>query len=145
MPSLSLEGRAGQVVTVQMKPSEATTLARLQLVSTIRLPRTADSAVLRLPDDKGDPDQVLKRAGLDRLHQAGQRGRGVRVVVVDSNFRGWDKRLPKRTRFLDLTAERNDTLQPDALPAGEGLGQRRLPRPGGAAGRSRVRPDAGAR
>lgn len=122
VPSLSIEGRVGQVVTVQMKPAEATTLARLQLVSTIRRPRTADSSILRLSDDMGDPDQVLKRTGLDRLHKAGQRGQGVRVVVIDSDFRGWDKRLPKRTRLLDLTTERNDTLQPDALPAGEGLG-----------------------
>src|SRR5262249_25287271 len=51
VPSLTIEGRVGEVVTVQMKPSEAPLLARLQIVSTIRLPRTADSAVLRFSED----------------------------------------------------------------------------------------------
>src|SRR5437868_5960484 len=33
--------------------------------------------------------QLLARLGADRWHAAGDRGRGVKVLVVDSGFRGW--------------------------------------------------------
>ena len=126
VPTLTIEGRAGEVVTVRCKPADALKLAALEDVSTIRLPRPAESALLVLPDEQGDPAKVLTAAGLDRLHRAGRRGQGVSVAVVDADFRGWrglvGKQLPKTTRYLDLTAERNDDLQPDPFPAGEGLG-----------------------
>lgn len=125
-PSLVVEGRVGQVVAVRARPAELPRLAALQAVSTVRLPARAESAVLSLPDEAGDPAKVLSESGLERLHKAGKRGQRVRVAVVDSDFRGWQglvgKRLPASTRLLDLTTERNPTLQPDPLPAGEDLG-----------------------
>ena len=52
---------------------------------------------------------------------AGMRGQRVRVAVIDGDFRGWEelvgRRLPRATRYLDLTAERSDLLQPDPQPA----------------------------
>ena len=126
VPSLIIEGRAGEVVAVRCKPADALKLAALQDVSTVRLPQPARSAVLVLPDSKGDPAKVLEAAGLARLHRLGRRGQGVRVAVVDGDFRGWKalvgKQLPKSTRYLDLTAERSELLQPDPLPGGEGPG-----------------------
>jgi hypothetical protein len=126
VPTLVIEGRVGEVVSVRCKAADALKLAVLQDVSTVRLPPPAESAVLILPDEQGDSAKVLAAAGLDRLHRLGRRGQGVRVAVVDGDFRGWDalvgKQLPKSTRYLDLTAERNDSLQPDPFPAGEGPG-----------------------
>src|SRR5207237_339390 len=59
-PSLSIEGRFGQLLSVRCKPAEAGPLSRLPIVSSVRLPREATSAVLRLPDDEGDEAEVLK-------------------------------------------------------------------------------------
>ena len=101
-------------------------LAALEAVSTIRLPRPAASARLDLPDEQGDPAKALTAAGLDRWHRGGRRGQRVSVAVVDADFRGLrglvGKQLPKTTRYLDLTAERNDDFQPDPFPAGQAVG-----------------------
>ena len=126
VPNLIVEGRVGPVVAVRCKPADALKLSALQLVSTVRLPRPAESALLVLPDEGGDPAKVLAATGLDRLHRAGRRGQKVRVAVVADDFRGWQalvgKRLPKTTRYLDLTAERSDILKPDPFPNKPGTG-----------------------
>jgi hypothetical protein len=125
-PRLTIEGRVGPVVAVQVAVADLKPLAARQIVSTIRLPRPAESAVLSLPGDKTDPAVVLKNSGLERLHRAGRRGQKVRVAVLAEDFRGWDalvgKRLPASTQMMDLTIERNDTLQPDPFPPGAGPG-----------------------
>ncbi len=47
-----------------------------------------------------ETERVLQRLGVDRWHQAGWRGQGIRVAVLDSGFRGLDARagvsLPAR-------------------------------------------------
>ncbi|HMC66477.1 MAG TPA: hypothetical protein VKI65_16195, partial [Gemmataceae bacterium] len=65
---------------------------------------------------EADFRKALEASGLARLHAQGYRGRGVRVVVVDSDFRGYagliGKKLPKQIRLVDFTAERSPDLQP---------------------------------
>ncbi len=116
-PSLILEGRAGPIVSGRMLPMEAIALVRLPGVSMVRLPAEARSAVLNLPDEEGSPAEVLKATGLEPLLKRGMPLRPVRVAVIDSDFRGWQalvgKKLPARTRLVDLTTERNDALEPD--------------------------------
>jgi hypothetical protein len=124
---LVIEGRLGPVVSVLAPASQAPALAALQDVSTVRLPRSGEPRVLPLPPAKGDGAAAVRQAGLDLLHGLDHRGRGVRVVIVDGDFRGWEglvgKQLPKKTSLLDLTAERNVGLLPDAPPGdGNGLG-----------------------
>src|SRR5947208_3932634 len=41
----------------------------------------------------GERAQLLARLGADRWHAAGARGRGVKVLVIDSGFRGWRSHL----------------------------------------------------
>jgi hypothetical protein len=117
---LVVEGRLGPVVSVLAPAGQATGLAALPDVSTVRLPRSGEPRLLPLPAGKGDGAAALHEARLDLLHGLGRRGRGIRVVIIDGDFRGWQglvgKQLPKKTTYLDLTAERNLGLLPDAPP-----------------------------
>jgi hypothetical protein len=114
-PGLIVEGRVGAVVSVVVPPAEAPALAALPVVSTVRLPRSGQPRPL--PAVKGGlPEAVLRQSGLARLHALNHRGKCVRIAVIDGDFRGWDKLLPKGTRLIDLTAERNPDLLPDPQP-----------------------------
>jgi hypothetical protein len=117
---LVIEGRLGPVVSVLAPANQAPALAALADVSTVRLPRSGEPRVLPLPASKGDGPAAVRQAGLDLLHGLNHRGRGVRVVIIDGDFRGWQalvgKQLPKKTSYMDLTAERNLGLLPDEPP-----------------------------
>src|SRR5262249_40018307 len=119
-PGLVIEGQLRTMVTVVAAPQQALTLAELPIVSGIRLPRPAVSAVRPAVDEKGGHPEALRASGLERWHAQGNRGKGVRVAVIDGDFRGYErfrgKQLPAEVRFLDLTAERNSTLEPDPFP-----------------------------
>src|SRR5439155_13785423 len=60
------------------------------------------------------------------MHAIGARGRGVRVAIIDSDFRGAPARIgnafPKPTTIIDLTAARNADISPDPSPAGDEIG-----------------------
>jgi hypothetical protein len=123
-PGISLEGILGADVTATGKPSQLAALAALPEVAGLRLPRPALAAPVRAG---GDEAATLIATGLDRLHARGYRGKGSRLAVVAADFRGWEallgKGLPKDTRLIDLTRERNRNLEPDPHPAGPGPGQ----------------------
>jgi hypothetical protein len=124
---LAVEGRLGPVVSVLAPANAAPALAALPDVSTVRLPRSGEPRLLPLPASKGDGAAAVHEARLDLLHGLGHRGRGVRVVIIDGDFRGWQglvgKQLLKKTAYLDVTAERNLGLLPDAPPGDpNGLG-----------------------
>lgn len=123
-PGSALEGLLGTVVTVKARPDQAPALAELPEVVGVRLPRVAQVAPVAADADEA---AALKATGLDRLHAKGYRGKGTRIAVVAADFRGWEalvgKGLPKGTRLLDLTRERNANLEPDPFPAGNGPGQ----------------------
>ncbi len=132
-PDIVIEGRVGPLVSalvpagkVRARPDGPGGLAPLPIVSTIRLPRSGQPRPIGPIGEKVDTAQALRDSGLVRLHQAGYKGRGVLVAIIDGDFRGWEglvgKGLPAGTHLFDLTAERNDNLKPDAPPAGAGLG-----------------------
>jgi hypothetical protein len=116
---LVIEGRLESIVTVIAAPRSAASLARLPSVSTIRLPRSASSASTESSTDQAAWDP-LRASGLDRLHTRGGRGQGVRLAIIDGDFRGYERflgrGLPRETGYIDMTAERNPLLEPDAFP-----------------------------
>jgi hypothetical protein len=147
----AIEGRVGTVVTVLVpQGSKAADLAALPDVSSVRLPRAAAGTPVEKgeepkkespKDDKqlsrarfeADPakeSDVLKATGLDRLHAAGKKGQGVHVVILDTDFAGWEQRLapPGQGKgvggvaFIDLTGERNRDVRPDPMPGALGHG-----------------------
>jgi hypothetical protein len=116
---LVIEGRLGSIVTVIAAPGSAVNLARLPSVSTIRLLRGASSASRESPEGQA-PWDVLRATGLDRLHARRARGQGIRLAIIDGDFRGYERflgsGLPRETRYIDMTAERNPFLEPDPFP-----------------------------
>lgn len=128
-PGLSIEGRLGQLVTVVAQPDQAPALATLPNVSAVRLPRSGMPQVHPAADGKDGSRAALQASGLARLHTLGHRGNGIKVAIVDGDFRGYQslvgKQLPARTRYLDLTAARNKDLTPEPFPGDDkalGLG-----------------------
>ncbi|HLJ96712.1 MAG TPA: hypothetical protein VKU02_26300 [Gemmataceae bacterium] len=118
----TIEGRLGPLVSLMALPKQAEDLARLPRVATVRLPRPAFVSVLPLEHSPKDNREALRSTGLDTLHTAGFRGQGVRVAIVGSDFRGYEqflgKQLGARTRYVDLTAECQPSIEPKAF-AGE--------------------------
>ena len=148
-----IEGRVGPVVTVQVQQgAKADELAKIPEVSSVRLPRISRTGIPAAkpkaepkPDDKKltaisyhqdaksptlpateiDP---LKRAGVDRLHAFGKMGQKISMVILDSDFAGWESLMPKdekapgQVKFLDLTAERNRNVRPEPMPGEIGHG-----------------------
>jgi hypothetical protein len=116
IPGVTVEGRLGPVVSIAAPLAVARNLVASPDVASVRLPRAA--TVQPTPPLAGQPIDVLSATGLDRLHALQFRGTGVRVAVIDSDYTGWQthagKELPKSTTFIDLTATRNYTLEPDA-------------------------------
>lgn len=115
-----IEGRMGQLVTIVTPIERASFLAQLPIVSMVRLPRLGTPTAFPLTAPVEPNSAALKASGLERLHAAGFKGRGVRLAIISSNFRGWEelrgKQLPASTRLVDLTAERNTDLFPDPWP-----------------------------
>jgi hypothetical protein len=114
-PGLAVEGRLGPLVTVTARAGEAGRLAALPSVSVVRLPRPARPAVAPAPAAGADNAEALRASGLERLHKMGLTGRGIRLAVVDGDFRGREQHLPG-VRYIDLTAERNLDFQPEPFP-----------------------------
>jgi hypothetical protein len=115
-PGSMIEGRLGPLVSLRAIPKQAEELAKLPGVSTVRLPRPASVQFLppaQVPKDNGE---AFRATGLDRLHASGYRGQRVRAVVVGSDFQGYEqflgKQLPARTRYVDLTAECEPSIEP---------------------------------
>jgi hypothetical protein len=121
VPGFLVEGQLGQFVTGLVSIGQIKTLASLQNVSVVRLPRLtrvdADPA-LKQP---GDNAKVLAQSGVAELHKLGARGQGVALGIIDTDFRGWQElvkagKLPATTRLVDLTAERDRDLVPAPYP-----------------------------
>jgi hypothetical protein len=117
-PDLIYEGRLGPLVTVTALLADAPELAQLPEVSTVRLPRPARPQLIPLKGSAADDSKALRALG---IYKVGVPAKGVRVAVIDSDFRGFEgfiknKQLPPRVRYVDLTAERNRDLRPDPFP-----------------------------
>jgi hypothetical protein len=127
-PGIVIEGRLGSIVTIVGSPKMASSLSALPIVSAIRLPPPAMSSLRSSPITAANNQELLRASGIDRLHAQGKRGQGVRVAVIDGDFRGFEKLkgkgLPATTRYVDFTAERNPTIVPDPFPGDpQGIGQ----------------------
>ncbi len=122
-PGAFIEGRVGSTVTARAKASQALTLAQVPGVSTLRLPIRAQSQVLAEPAES--LPGVLGSTGLKMLRAIPNHGQGLRIAVIDSDFRGAasviGKRLPANTRVVDLGAECDPNLNPASI-AGDELG-----------------------
>lgn len=117
VPGFFVEGQLGHFVTGIIRLDQVKTLASSPLVSLIRLPRLPHVDVDPAIKIKGDNKRALEQSGLRELHERGYRGKGVRVAVIDRDFRNWQKlvksgQLPPKTRLVDVTAE----LDPDIYP-----------------------------
>jgi hypothetical protein len=125
-PGLIVEGRLGPLVTVVAQPSQAVALAALPEVVGVRLPRVPLPERPSTPADGVRWQPLLDASGAARLSALGRKGRGTRLAIVDSDFRGWQtlvgKGLPPDTRLVDLTRERDADLLPESFPAGDGPG-----------------------
>lgn len=125
-PGIVIEGQFGRVVTALVTPDDAGRLTGSPLVAAVRLPRPAVSVEPPSTNAKDVNAAVLTTTGLERLHDQGFRGQGTKVAVIGADFRGFEalrgKQLPKATRLLDLTAERDFYLRPEPAPEGQGLG-----------------------
>jgi hypothetical protein len=72
-----------------------------------------------------DPGAVTLDRALNALDRQGKRGQNVRVAVIGGDFRGYeqlvkDRRLPPRTKYVDFTAERSRSVEPDPFPSRPG-------------------------
>lgn len=123
-PGTLIEGRLGELAVLRTPVKNAVALARMPFVSAIRLPRPATSPVRPADVPEGGTRAALRESGLDQLHRQGHRGRGVRVAILDSDFRGYEKfvgkSLPASLHYLDLTAARNPDLRADPFPSQPG-------------------------
>jgi hypothetical protein len=118
--SILVEGRIGNIITVRAKAVHVSELARLAQVSLVRLARSGEP--LRWP--AGPAVSALVETRAIRLHERGYRGQGMKIVVAGGDFGGWDKlvgtRLPKGTALIDMTAPRNQSLDPDPMASTDG-------------------------
>src|SRR5262249_59405893 len=110
--------RLGPLVTALVYVGEVPELAQLSIVSAIRTPVAARPQVVPIKGSKADNARVLRSLGLEKLKMP---ERGVRVAIIDSDFRGYQeflrkKQLPPSTKYIDLTAERNRDILPDPFP-----------------------------
>jgi hypothetical protein len=126
VPGLIVEGRLGPLVTVVANPAQAPALAALPPIIGVRLPRLPQPFRPSATAEQTRWQPLLDASGAARLMALGHNGRGTRLAVVDSDFRGWQalvgKALPADTRLVDWTAEHNADLLPDPFPPGDGPG-----------------------
>lgn len=120
VPQLIIEGRLGQTVSGIMPAGKAADMAQLDIVSTIRLATSGAPLLRPAADAKGLNQTALAASGLARLQGLGHKGKGIRLGIIGGDFRGWEefagKGLPKTTRIVDLTMERNSDIVPEPYP-----------------------------
>jgi hypothetical protein len=118
----TIEGVVGNIITLRfLRPADLERFMYEVGVVGARLPREAVETVAPIAPEavakRTTVEQALAATRMDELHRRGYRGKGVRVVVIGSDFTGAaeliGKGLPASTRVVDLTAE----LSPTILPA----------------------------
>lgn len=120
-PSFFIEGELGPYVTGLIRLEEVRSLAAVPVVSGIRLPHVTQPDVESAVAPKGDNVRALKQSGLRELHQRGFRGQGIRLAIIDTDFRAWQdfvarRLLPPRTKLVDLTTEKDPEIYPQPMP-----------------------------
>jgi subtilisin family serine protease len=113
-PGVIVEGRLGLIVACKGPPAAAPVLATLPYVSGVRLPHAASAP--RVGDHAFDPAAVLEATGLAVWRARGATGRGVRIAVIDSDFRGQEALAGPQIHYVDFTTLRNADLKPEPFP-----------------------------
>ncbi|MCI0681342.1 MAG: S8/S53 family peptidase [Gemmataceae bacterium] len=126
-PGAVVEGVLGTYVTAQVLVAHVKALAALPEVLEVRLPTPAAGPVAPATPGVNEPAKVLQQSGLAEWHQRGKRGQGMRLAILDTDFRGWENlvkqgKLPPATRLVDLTTQYSQDLFPAPQPAGAELG-----------------------
>lgn len=119
-PGFLVEGQEGAIITGLTRLGHVSNLSSLAMVTTVREVRPVQPAVradLKFPTDN---KAILEKSGVGSLHRRGFKGKGVRLAIIDTDFRGWDdavtrNKLPANTRLVDLTTEQNPDLYPAAF------------------------------
>ncbi|MGF1582966.1 MAG: S8/S53 family peptidase [Gemmataceae bacterium] len=134
-PRLVIEGQVGNLVTATFgeireesgkfiaprlrgAPEQIKALSTLEMVSTIRLPESPANGTVSSVEYGANNEKVLVKSGLKAFHAKGHTGKGIRIAILDTDFRNYEKliaenKLPKSTILVDLTTERNRTVQPE--------------------------------
>lgn len=117
-PGFFVEGQLGQFVTGMIRLDHVKRLAAMPNISVIRLPRVPSVDVDPSIKLKGDNAKALEQTNLKELHARGYQGKGVRIGIIDGDFRGWEalvkkKLLPANTRLVDLTFDRDPDVYPE--------------------------------
>jgi hypothetical protein len=116
-PNFFVEGYLGNGVAGLVPLDQVKAIAALPAVSVVRLPRPLRVDIDPALKTPGDNARALNLTGVAGWHARGVTGKGARIAILDSDFRGWeklvkDKKLPAKTRLVDLTLERNPDLNP---------------------------------
>ena len=120
--TFQFEGVLGNVMIGSVAGDQVSVVASMPRVSVVRLPRVTMPDVEPTTKSVVDTKGVLEKSGAAELHASGHRGRGIRVAILDHDFRQWKQyvaagKLPKNTQMLDLTVERSFDILP--TPMGE--------------------------
>lgn len=109
----TLEGVAGNVLTIDFPAAaDVERFAAEPGVVFVRLPRPAVETVGGPGGPTPTAAQILGATRLDRLHAAGYRGQGVRVVVIGTGFPGLAAANLGAAEVIDLTAEFSRDFSP---------------------------------
>ena len=88
----------------------------------MRLPLPARLQPVAVPVSPRSTRLALAASGVERFHAQGFRGQAIRLAIIDADFEGYQqlvgKQLPAGTRYVDITAESEPSLQPSPRAAG---------------------------
>ncbi len=120
-PGIFIEGQLSQNVTALVRVGDVKALAALPQVSVLRLPPPARVDIEPAVVSPGNNAKALSQSGAAALHAKGFQGQGVRLALIDTDFRGWNEmvkagKLPASTRLVDLTRERSPVFEPLPWP-----------------------------
>jgi hypothetical protein len=127
VPTFQIEGQLGNAALGKVPAGQIMNLASIPAVTLVRRPHVTLPDVYAGSRTPVELKAVLKHTGLEELHQAGHRGQGIKIGVLDRDFRQWEKfveskQLPAKTRLVDLTAEGTSDIRPLPEVAGDAPG-----------------------
>lgn len=128
VPLFQIEGILGNTVSGSVPSGQILALAALPRTIVVRRPHVTSPDIdpaIKVPTNV---PEALRETGTEQLHQAGQRGLGVKIGILDRDFRKWkefvgSKKLPANTRLVDLTSERSPQITPLPEMPGDTPGQ----------------------
>ncbi len=127
VPTFQLEGQLGNTALGKIPAGQIVKLASLPRVNVVRRPHVTLPDVYPGSKTPLELKAVLKQTGAQELHENGHRGQGIKIAILDRDFRQWEKfveakQLPANTRLVDLTIERTIEIKPMPEVAGDAPG-----------------------